>query len=128
MLPSEQFDTVLTPYRKIAEKVAGDHEGISISVHEDLSIEAMETPADAPIVTCAVGAVESVTGHAFVGGEPYGTDASKISAADIPSIVLGPGSIDQAHAAVEWIEVDQVLRAVDIYHRVMMDADAYSSI
>lgn len=128
VLPSEQFDTVLTPYREIAEKVAGDHEGISISVHEDLSIEAMETPTDAPIVTCAVRAVESVAGHAFVGGEPYGTDASKISAADIPSIVLGPGSIDQAHAAVEWIEVDQVLRAVDIYHRVMMDADSYSSI
>jgi len=107
--------------------VASEHKGITINIHEDLSIEAMETPADALIVTRSVAAVESVTGRALLGGEPYGTDASKISAAGIPSIVLGPGSIDQAHAAVEWIEVDQVLRAVDIYHRIMIDADAYST-
>ena len=56
---------------------------------------------------------------ASVDGEPYGTDAAKLSAAGIPSIVLGPGSIDQAHAAVEWVDCAQVLQAVEVYHRIM---------
>ena len=43
------------------------------------------------------------------------------TAAGIPAIVLGPGSIDQAHAAVEWVECDQVLQAVDIYQQIMMN-------
>ena len=119
ILPSEDFAAVLDPYRRIAARIAGEHEGIAIDVTEDLAIEPMETPADAAIVTQAAAAVRAVTGHASVDGEPYGTDAAKLSAAGIPSIVLGPGSIDQAHAAVEWIECAQVLQAVEVYHRIM---------
>ncbi len=124
VLPSEDFAAVLDPYRRIAARVAAEHEGITIEVTEDLSIEPMETRADAAIVSGAVAAVRAVTGTASVDGEPYGTDAAKLSAAGIPSIVLGPGSIDQAHAAVEWIECAQVLQAVDVYHRIMLDAAA----
>jgi len=118
ILPSEDFAAVLDPYRRIAARVAEDA-GVTIDLTEDLSIEPMETPADAPIVADAASAVRAVTGTASVDGEPYGTDAAKLSAAGIPSIVLGPGSIDQAHAAVEWIECAQVLQAVEVYHRIM---------
>ena len=38
----------------------------------------------------------------------YGTNASVYAAAGVPTIVFGPGSIDQAHTADEWIEVEQV--------------------
>jgi acetylornithine deacetylase len=118
VLPSEDFAAVLDSYRRIAARVAEDA-GVTIDITEDLSIEPMETPADAPIVAGAAAAVRAVSGGASVDGEPYGTDAAKLSAAGIPSIVLGPGSIDQAHAAVEWIECAQVLQAVDVYHRIM---------
>ena len=127
ILPSEEFAAVLEPYRRIAERVAGEHRGITIEVTEDLSIEPMETPADAAIVAGAAAAVRAVTGRASVDGEPYGTDAAKLSAAGIPSIVLGPGSIDQAHAAVEWVDCAQVLQAVEVYHRIMLDDGAYSA-
>ena len=123
VLPSEEFAAVLEPYRRIAERVAEDA-GVTIDIEEDLSIEPMETPADAAIVAGAAAAVRAVTGRASVDGEPYGTDAAKLSAAGIPSIVLGPGSIDQAHAAVEWVDCAQVLQAVDVYHRIMLDAGA----
>ena len=38
----------------------------------------------------------------------YGTNASVLSAAGVPSLVFGPGSILQAHTADEWIDVTQV--------------------
>jgi acetylornithine deacetylase len=39
---------------------------------------------------------------------PFGTDAGVFAAAGIPGVVLGPGSIDQAHTACEWVETAQV--------------------
>ncbi len=49
-------------------------------------------------------------------GVPYGTDAPAFDAVGAPTVVFGPGSIDQAHTCDEWIDVDQLQRAVDIYY------------
>jgi acetylornithine deacetylase len=38
----------------------------------------------------------------------YGTNASVYAAAGVPTVVFGPGSIDQAHTADEWIDVTEV--------------------
>ncbi len=46
-------------------------------------------------------------------GVPYGTDASTIAEAGVPSVVFGPGSIDQAHTADEWLSLDQLTKASD---------------
>ena len=62
VLPSEDFAAVLEPYQRIAERIAGEHAGVTIDIREDLSIEPMETPADAAIVAGAVAAVRAVTG------------------------------------------------------------------
>jgi acetylornithine deacetylase len=35
----------------------------------------------------------------------------------LPSLVFGPGSIDRAHAAVEYVEIDQVERASEFYRQ-----------
>lgn len=41
-------------------------------------------------------------------GAPWFSDASHLAAAGIPSICLGPGSIDQAHTADEFISVEDL--------------------
>ncbi len=51
-------------------------------------------------------------------GVPYGTDAWALAAAGIPTVVFGPGSIDQAHTDDEWIEIEQLERATDIFYRL----------
>ncbi len=50
-------------------------------------------------------------------GVPFGTHASRISAAGVPSVVFGPGSIDQAHTKDEFIEIDQLEKAAEIYYQ-----------
>jgi acetylornithine deacetylase len=55
-------------------------------------------------------------------GVPYGTDAAALAEAGIPAVVFGPGSIDQAHTADEWIAVDQMHAAAEILHRFIQDA------
>lgn len=46
---------------------------------------------------------------------PYGSDASKFASAGIPAIVYGPGSIDHAHSATEFVPVDELNTAVAFY-------------
>jgi len=45
----------------------------------------------------------------------YGSNALKYTEVAEQLVVFGPGSIDQAHQAVEWVDIDQLNRAVDIY-------------
>ncbi len=50
-------------------------------------------------------------------GVPYATNAAFFAAAGVPSVVFGPGSIEQAHTADEWISLDQLRQATEIIHR-----------
>jgi len=50
-------------------------------------------------------------------GVPYGTDASALSAAGVPCVVFGPGSIAQAHTVDEWLEIDQLHRASEVLYQ-----------
>ncbi len=54
-----------------------------------------------------------------VAGAHYGTDGSKLSGAGIETVVCGPGDIAQAHTKDEYVEVEQLERAVRLYSRVV---------
>lgn len=73
---------------------------------------ALDTPADSPLVAAAQQAARKIGRPDRPVGVPYGTDASKLWALGrVPSIVFGPGSIEQAHTANEFVPVDQLLMA-----------------
>ena len=50
-----------------------------------------------------------------------GTDASQLAPAGIPCVVLGPGSIDQAHTIDEYVELEEVEKAVENSRRIMLE-------
>ncbi len=50
-------------------------------------------------------------------GVPYATNAAFYAAAGVPSVVFGPGMLAQAHTADEWVSLDQVRQAAEIFHR-----------
>lgn len=58
----------------------------------------------------------------------FGTDGGHLQRAGISTIVCGPGSIDQAHRADEYVAVEQLRRAVDliegVFDRQASDAPA----
>jgi succinyl-diaminopimelate desuccinylase len=61
--------------------------------------------------------VRDVRGHGEKVGVSYGTHASRLAAAGLPSVVFGPGSIAQAHTKDEWIAVEELHAAAEIYYR-----------
>jgi acetylornithine deacetylase len=85
-----------------------------------LTDEALETPQDSPIVLATTRVLAEMKLDPQPRGVPFGCDASKLSRAGIPSIVFGPGSIDRAHSAEEYVETDQVEQALEFYRRIVM--------
>ena len=64
-----------------------------------------------------LGAVSKAkTGKGARIGVPYGTDASRIAAADVPSVVFGPGSIAQAHTCDEWLPLEELAPASEVIY------------
>lgn len=52
-------------------------------------------------------------------GAGYGTDASTYSRVGIPAVVIGPGSIDQAHTKDEWLDIAELDKSVLVYKQIM---------
>ncbi len=50
---------------------------------------------------------------------PYGTEAGHFQTAGIPTIVCGPGSINQAHQPDEYIEVAELERGVEFIRKLI---------
>ena len=120
VIPGETPEEALVAFQERIDRARSADPDLDVRMETPYLMDnPMETPEDARIVQVAVSACESVIGKSEITGVPYGTDASKFTSVGIPAIVFGPGSIDQAHAAVEWVECEQVLKAVDIYHQMM---------
>ena len=63
-----------------------------------------------------LGAVAQRYGGGKPLGVPYGTNAPAYAATGAPTVVFGPGSIDQAHTCDEWVAVEQLHAAADVLY------------
>jgi acetylornithine deacetylase/succinyl-diaminopimelate desuccinylase family protein len=61
--------------------------------------------------------IDSVVGKHEVHAVPYGTDASTVAMAGVPTVVFGPGDIAQAHTKDEWIDLAQLEPTAEILFR-----------
>ncbi|HEV8058951.1 MAG TPA: M20/M25/M40 family metallo-hydrolase, partial [Gemmataceae bacterium] len=64
-------------------------------------------------------AIRSVGSQPLCRAVPFGTDASTIALAGIPSVVFGPGDIAKAHTCDEWIPLQEVEMASEILYRLV---------
>jgi acetylornithine deacetylase/succinyl-diaminopimelate desuccinylase family protein len=115
LLPGERIPEVLAHYRSLLDPSLDAH--VETPMLED---EALETSCKTDVVQCALRVSQELGMNPTPIGVPFGTDASKFSRAGIPSIICGPGSIDLAHGAIEYVEISQVEQAEEFYRRIML--------
>lgn len=68
-----------------------------------------------PLSNRMLGCISKVASPHKKVGVAYGTHASRIASAGVPSVVFGPGDIAQAHTVNEWIDLSQLKQATDVY-------------
>ncbi len=120
LLPGEKVGDVLAHYQRLLDRLKARHSGFDAAMESPmLTDEALDTPPDAAPARLAGEVLREMGLNGEPSGVPFGSDASKLSRQGIPSLVFGPGSIDRAHAAVEYVEIDQVLRAFEFYREFL---------
>ena len=121
LLPGESVETVLDHYQRLLDSVSAEHPGMEAVMHPPMLTDVpLETSNDSLAATTIADVLAQMRLDANLIGVPFGSDASKFGAIGIPSIILGPGDIDQAHSAVEYVDCGQVEQAVEIYRRFML--------
>lgn len=117
-LPGETHESLLEEIRDAIARAGAEAE-LSI-VH---SAEACEVAEDAAIVVAAKRAHREIRGaDAQITGMIAATDAhTLLGRARIPTIIYGPGSLDQAHTTTEHVPVSELVDAARIYARIALD-------
>jgi acetylornithine deacetylase len=86
-----------------------------VHFEEMTSFPGLATRSDEEVTQLAL----ALTGANALGKVSFGTEAGLFSQAGIPTIVCGPGSIEQAHKPDEFIELDQVAECETFLRRLM---------
>jgi acetylornithine deacetylase/succinyl-diaminopimelate desuccinylase family protein len=121
ILPGEEREAVLAHYQQLIDGVVATRPAMHVIMHPPmLSDRALATDAQAPAVQALTAVLEKLALPSTPCGVPFGSDASKFGALGIPSMIFGPGSIDQAHAAIEYIECSQVVQAAEVLRRYLL--------
>jgi acetylornithine deacetylase len=76
--------------------------------------EPLATAPDESIVAALLKSATAILGRPpEIVGVPFWTDAALLSAAGIPTVVFGPRG-GGAHADVEWVDLDDLVRLAEI--------------
>lgn len=122
LLPGERADVAVARYEELLGALKQAHPGFEGFIESPplLVDEGLDTPEGAAIVQHARRVLGRL-GHADgVCGVPFGSDASKLSRAGVPTIVFGPGSIDQAHSVDEYVELAELEKAAAFYREFIL--------
>ncbi|MBN2477318.1 MAG: M20 family metallopeptidase [Pirellulales bacterium] len=87
--------------------------------HDPLSMRglALADEANGVVAETLAALVRATAGECRRVGVPYATNAAFYAAAGVPSVVFGPGHLDQAHTKDEWLPLDQLRQATEIFYR-----------
>jgi acetylornithine deacetylase len=103
------------------DRLKAEHPTMEVVMEKPMLTDVpLETAAETAAAQTASQVLTEMGLDGTLCGVPFSSDASKLSAQGIPSLVFGPGSIDQAHAAVEYIDLAEVERAYEFYRRFVL--------
>lgn len=117
-VPGETGDQALAELRALCDAIAHARP----TFRADLEMHTVQPPNDvspsAAVVHVLCDALRALGHPPSVDGLSCWTDAALFTAAGIPAVCFGPGDIARAHAAEEWIGVDELELATDVLEHV----------
>jgi acetylornithine deacetylase len=111
VLPGDDPEALLAEFeRYVRERIEPEMHATDPAtgfVIEPLSeIPALDTGAETEVAALA----QELSGSSEFGKVSFGTEASQFQRAGIPTVICGPGSIEQAHRPNEFVSLEQVAR------------------
>jgi acetylornithine deacetylase/succinyl-diaminopimelate desuccinylase family protein len=122
MLPGEKRGEVFREMRGVLNSLQSQDPFFQYQMEEIDFAEPSEVDPEEEIIKIGVGAIQNVTGKKPLLRASSGfTDARfYINQCHIPTLIFGPGGMDQAHATGESVEVDALVHAAHIYALIIV--------
>lgn len=106
--------------QQMRETVFAPFPGTGIETETEVAIPGLAPQPGSPAETLALRLAKRNSTVAV----PYGTEAGHFQKAGIPTIVCGPGRIDQAHQPNEYIEISELAACVDFLRGLAVELQA----
>jgi len=118
ILPGETKESMLEEIQMWAEQAAGE----KIAPDCYLYFPAHSIHKDHPLVNAACSSVRQVTGHTVIPQLFSASTEAPFFSVDLgyPTLILGPGSLEQAHRPDEFLQIEQLVQASEIYQNMVM--------
>lgn len=113
-LPGESEAGVIAELRSLLRRIGVD---AALTDTKNEPCPALETNPNLPLVR----QLTRSAGQRRALGVDYFSDAAVLASGGVPSVLLGPGNIAQAHTADEWIEVVQLERLTRLLVKFLRD-------
>lgn len=127
LLPGESAESAVEELKAVLQQLKQEDPAVLAKINVLLGSNDKPFPPLAPLndevlLSALCDAVSSVTAEpASKKGLSYWTDGALSShLAGIPTVVLGPGSIVQAHSNHEYVEIAQLEQAEKIYYQMIL--------
>lgn len=112
MTPGGSNDQVREDIRQRLARI-GEQRGLGIELQPLIQdVDPFEEPASSELVQLA----QKLTGHEAI-AVAFATEAPFLQQLGMQTIVMGPGSIDQAHQPDEFLPLDQVRPCIDLLEK-----------
>ncbi|MGA2518922.1 MAG: M20 family metallopeptidase [Thermodesulfobacteriota bacterium] len=123
ILPGEKKEAVLGEMKAILDSLRPQDPLFQYRMEEIDFAEPSEVDPEEEIVRIGVEAIQEVMGkkpllRAFSG---FTDSRFYVNHYHIPTLILGPGGVDQAHTTNESVEVEALLQAAHIYGLIVMN-------
>ena len=118
-LPAERPADVVAELLAPLDRLRGQVSGFDYVARYEEQFPPLWTDPQAPLARLVCRACQDVLGRFELAGAAWASNAAVFAAAGMPAVLLGPGSIRQAHTAGEYVELEAVARAAEVYARVI---------
>jgi acetylornithine deacetylase len=124
-IPGDDPEAIYAEIRRFAEaellpQMRAVRPETAIAFRETTAFPGLSTAPDAEVTQLAL----ALSGANALGHVSFGTEAGLFQKAEIPAVVCGPGSIEQAHKPNEFIELEQVRQCEAFIGRLVERAAA----
>jgi acetylornithine deacetylase len=120
-LPGESAEQAMREITDACERVRARRPDFDARVTLSTAQLPSDVSSDAPIVRRLRGALERENIPVRIEGLSAWTDAALLNEAGIPAICFGPGDIALAHAAEEFVPVEEIAVATRVLTRVVRE-------
>jgi len=116
-LPGEEPRAILQEFQEVLESLSKENPQIRGTLKPGLFRPGTEVSGDSPLVRLLSASLAAEGVRPVMEGMTAWVETAFFNEAGIPAVCFGPGSIAQAHAAVEWVSVEELEIGTRVLYR-----------